>query len=70
MEVSAKNDININECFESLTRLIIEGKSKEQLIERYSEANKCRGKRVISRGSHTNKNKKKCCWFIKPFLFE
>ena len=61
MEVSAKNDINVNECFETLAKLIIEGKSKEQLIERYSEAGRSRGKSVISKSSHKSKNKKKCC---------
>ena len=61
MEVSAKNDINVNECFETLAKLIIEGKSKEQLIERYSEAGRSRGKSIISKASHKNKNKKKCC---------
>ena len=61
MEVSAKNDINVNECFETLAKLIIEGKSKEQLIERYSEAGRSRGKSIISKASHKNKSKKKCC---------
>ena len=61
MEVSAKNDVNVNECFETLAKLIIEGKSKEQLIERYSEARRSRGKSVISKFSHKSKNKKKCC---------
>ena len=61
MEVSAKNDVNVNECFETLAKLIIEGKSKEQLIERYSEARRSRGKSVISKSSHKSKNKKKCC---------
>ena len=61
MEVSAKNDVNVNECFETLAKLIIEGKSKEQLIERYSEAGRSRGKSVISKTSHKIKNKKKCC---------
>jgi len=61
LEVSAKNDVNVNECFETLAKLIIEGKSKEQLIERYSEARRSRGKSVISKSSHKSKNKKKCC---------
>ena len=61
MEVSAKNDVNVSECFETLAKLIIEGKSKEQLIERYSEARRSRGKSVISKSSHKSKNKKKCC---------
>ena len=61
LEVSAKNDVNVNECFETLAKLIIEGKSKEQLIERYSEARRSRGKSVISKASDKSKNKKKCC---------
>ena len=61
MEVSAKNGSNVNESFELLARLIIEGLSKEQLISRFSEASRSRGKSIISKESHKNKNKKKCC---------
>ena len=38
MEVSAKNGTNVNECFELLAKLIIEGKTKEEIIEKYGEA--------------------------------
>ena len=38
MEVSAKNGTNVNECFELLAKLIIEGKTKEELISKYGKA--------------------------------
>ena len=61
MEVSAKNNANVNKCFETLVKLIIEGKNKEELIEKYSEFNRIRGKSVISTASYRKKNKKKSC---------
>lgn len=61
MEVSAKSGKNVSESFELLAKLIIEGQSKEQLLYRYSEASRSRGKSIISKESHKEKNKKKCC---------
>ena len=40
IEISTKNGTNINECFELLVKLIIEGKTKEELIEKYCCKNK------------------------------
>ena len=63
-EISAKNDVNnieISKCFETLVQLIIEGKSKEQLLDRFSEDSRSRSKSVISYNKHTKKRKKKCC---------
>ena len=63
-EISAKNDVNnieISRCFETLVQLIIEGKSKEQLLDRFSEDSRSRSKSVISYNKHTKKRKKKCC---------
>lgn len=63
-EISAKNDVNnieIGKCFETLVQLIIEGKSKEQLLDRFSEDSRSRSKSVISYNKHTKKRKKKCC---------
>ena len=59
MEISAKTDYNVHECFESLTKLIIKGKSKEQLINLYSEAGKNKGNKIM--GDNSIKSKKKCC---------
>ena len=59
MEISAKTDYNVHECFETLTKLIIKGKSKEQLINLYSEAGKNKGNKII--GDNSIKSKKKCC---------
>jgi small GTP-binding protein len=66
MEVSAKNGSNVEKCFELIAKLIIEGKSKEQLIERYSEAGRNRGKSIVSRemykkNNNKDKDKKGCC---------
>ena len=63
-EISAKNDVNnieISKCFETLVQLIIEGKSKEQLLDRFSEDSRSRSKSFISYNKHTKKRKKKCC---------
>ena len=49
MEVSAKNGNNVEQCFETLAKLIIEGKTKEQLIEKFSNAGRTRGKSIISK---------------------
>ena len=61
MEISAKSGSNVSESFELLAKLIIEGQSKEQLLDRYSEASRSRGKSLINKESHKAKNKKKCC---------
>ena len=66
MEVSAKNGSNVEKCFELIAKLIIEGKSKEQLIEKYSEAGRNRGKSIVSKemykkNNNNNKDKKGCC---------
>ena len=61
MEVSAKNGNNVEQCFETLAKLIIEGKTKEQLIEKFSNAGRTRGKSIISKESQEQKSKKKCC---------
>ena len=59
MEVSAKNGNNVEQCFETLAKLIIEGKTKEQLIEKFSNAGRIRGKSIISKESQKQKKKKK-----------
>ena len=59
MEVSAKNGNNVEQCFETLAKLIIEGKTKEQLIEKFSNAGRTRGKSIISKESQKQKSKKK-----------
>jgi small GTP-binding protein len=62
MEVSAKNGTNVDKYFELLAKLIIEGKTKEQLIEKYSEAGRNRGKSIVNKESYKkNKEKKGCC---------
>ena len=37
IEVSSKDGTNVNECFEMLVKLIIENKTKEELIEEFSK---------------------------------
>ena len=58
LEVSAKTGINIEESFETLAKLIIGNKSKEELIKTYTIQTKARG---ISITSKNKKKKKKCC---------
>ena len=58
MEVSAKNGSNVEKCFELIAKLIIEGKSKEQLIERYSDAGRNRGKSIVSKEMYKKNNNK------------
>ena len=58
IEVSAKNGDNVNEAFELLVGSIIEGQSKEQFIEKYSEMGRAKGKTTISKDLHKKKGKK------------
>ena len=58
LEVSAKTGINIEESFETLAKLIIGNKSKEEFIKTYTIQTKARG---ISITSKNKKKKKKCC---------
>ena len=60
MEISVKKGINVNECFETLTKLIIEGKSKEELIQKYGEVEKSSGNTSLN-NKLSSKNKKNCC---------
>ena len=60
MEISVKKEINVNECFEALTKLIIEGKSKEELIQKYGEVEKSSGNTSL-KNKLNSKNKKNCC---------
>lgn len=59
-ETSAKTDVNIDKVFETLAELIIGDKTKEQLIEKYSDRENKRS--VITKGGDgKGKKKKKCC---------
>ena len=60
MEISVKKEINVNECFEALTKLIIEGKSKEELLQKYGEVEKSSGNTSLN-NKLSSKNKKNCC---------
>ena len=55
MEVSAKNGTNVNECFELLVKLIIEGKTKEEIIEKYGKA--CSRNEIKIKTEKLKKNK-------------
>ena len=60
-EVSAKSGTNVNECFETLAKLIIEGQTKEELLQKYSEEGKQRGKSIVDKKNYNKKVKKKKC---------
>ena len=57
IEVSSKDGTNVSECFEMLVKLIIEDKSKEELIQKYSNK---QSNLSISK----NKRKEKKCIII------
>ena len=63
MEVSARENLNVNECFLSMVKLIIGGKNKDELMDTFS----AQGKRKRTNTKHLEKNtnsakkKKKCC---------
>lgn len=59
-EISAKIGTNVDDVFETLAKLIVGDKSKEELIKKFS--NSARGKRLsISSEETVKKGKKKCC---------
>ena len=60
-EVSAKNGSNVNESFEFLAKLIIEGQTKEQLLQKYSDEGRARGKSMINKNTLNKMDKKKKC---------
>ena len=58
-ETSAKTSINVNEAFESLTRLIIKNKSKNEIIAQFGERS---DSIIISKRKSVSKPpKKECC---------
>ena len=57
-ETSAKTNINVNEAFDCLAKLIVKDKNKEEIIEKFGERNESIN---ISRKKSENKGKKECC---------
>ena len=57
-ETSAKSGENINESFEELIKMIVEGKTKDELIEKYKLATRGRGIKINPKNK---KKKKKFC---------
>ena len=57
-ETSAKTNINVNETFDCLAKLIVKDKNKEEIIEKFGERNESIN---ISRKKSENKGKKECC---------
>ena len=59
LETSAKNGTNVNEMFELLTKMIIDGKTKEELLIKYNNEGKAKGKNIKKKDQ--KKKKKKFC---------
>ena len=59
LETSAKNGTNVNEMFELLTKMIIDGKTKEELLIKYNNEGKTKGKNIKKKDQ--KKKKKKFC---------
>ena len=60
IEVSAKMGTKVSEAFETLAKLIIGDKSKDEIIRKYTTLNKERGL-TIQKQKKKKKGKKKCC---------
>jgi small GTP-binding protein len=41
MEISAKNNINVNECFDLIVDELLDKKTEDEIMERYSRKKKC-----------------------------
>ena len=59
LETSAKNGTNVNEMFELLTKMIIDRKTKEELLIKYNNEGKAKGKNIKKKDQ--KKKKKKFC---------
>ena len=59
LETSAKDGTNVNEMFELLTKMIIDGKTKEELLIKYNNEGKTKGKNIKKKDQ--KKKKKKFC---------
>ena len=53
METSAKDDINVNEMFELIAKLIIQGRTKDEILQKYSKTGNKQGQNL------NKKNEKK-----------
>ena len=61
IEVSGKNNTNVNEAFETLVNLIIDKKSNEELIADYGITDQTLSLSSSAINNSTRENKKKCC---------
>ena len=61
IEVSGKNNTNVNEAFETLVNLIIDKKSNEELIADYGITDQTLSLSSSAINNLTRENKKKCC---------
>ena len=58
MEISAKNGINVEKCFNELIRLILENKSKEENLEKFG-MNSQKEENKLNKGNNNVKDQKK-----------
>ena len=57
MEISAKSNINVNECFDLIIEELLDKKTESEIMERYSRKKKCN----LSISSKQKAKKKGCC---------
>ena len=60
LEISAKNGTNVEKCFNELIRLILENKSKQEILEKFG-MNSQKEENTLNKGNNNFKDKKKKC---------
>ena len=58
LEISAKNGTNVEKCFNELIRLILENKSKQEILEKFG-MNSQKEENTLNKGNNNFKDKKK-----------
>ena len=61
LEISAKNGTNVEKCFNELIRLILENKSKQEILEKFGMNSQKEENTLNKRNNNFKDKKKKCC---------